>query len=126
MRGYAHVVKEDPVKPNILFVGTEMGLWISLDGGAHWAQFRANNFPSVAVRDLQIHPREHDLVIATHGRGIWIVDDIDAAARAQRQIVQKQTAFLPSRPVQQRHAGGRRMGRGRRDLRRAEPAVAAR
>jgi len=50
-------------------------LWISIDGGKSWAQFKGNHFPAVAVRDLAIQPRENDLVLATHGRGIWIVDD---------------------------------------------------
>ena len=102
VRGYAHVVKQDPVKPQMLYVGTEMGLWISLDGGARWAQFRPNNFPSVAVRDLQIHPRDNDLVLATHGRGIWIVDDLTPLRALSGDTVKKAVAFLPSRPVQQR------------------------
>ena len=76
VRGYAHVVKEDLVNKDLLFVGTELGLWVSLDGGKQWAQYKGGDLPSVAVRDLAIHPRDHDLVIATHGRGIWIVDDI--------------------------------------------------
>src|SRR5262249_61178858 len=70
VRGYAHVVKEDLVVSSLLFVGTELGLWISLDSGRHWSEFKGGDFPSVAVRDFQIHPREHDLVLATHGRGI--------------------------------------------------------
>ncbi len=102
VRGYAHVVKQDPLKPSLLYVGTELGLWVSLDAGAHWAQFRPNNFPSVAVRDLQIHPREHDLVLATHGRGIWIVDDVTPLRALGPDTVQKSAVFLPSRPVQQR------------------------
>ncbi|HXU74069.1 MAG TPA: sialidase [Polyangia bacterium] len=102
VNGYAHVVKQDPVKPSMLYVGTELGLWISLDAGAHWAQFRPNNFPSVAVRDLQIHPRENDLVLATHGRGIWIVDDVTPLRALSADTVQKPVAFLPSRMVQQR------------------------
>ena len=76
VRGYAHVIKEDTVEPSLLFLGTEMGLWISLDGGGDWAEFKGGDFPSVPVRDLQVHPREGDLVLATHGRGIWIVDDL--------------------------------------------------
>ena len=76
MRGYAHVIKEDVVKPNLLFLGTEFGLWVSIDGGKAWAQFKGSRFPAVAVRDLAIQPRDNDLVLATHGRGIWIVDDI--------------------------------------------------
>src|SRR4029077_3779778 len=58
VRGYAHVIKEDTVSRSLLFVGTEFGLWISLDGGARWAEFKGSDFPSVAVRDLQIHERE--------------------------------------------------------------------
>ena len=76
VRGYAYVIKEDTVKPDLLFVGTEFGLWISPDGGTHWAQFKGGNFPSVAVRDLAVQSRDSDLVLATHGRGIWIIDDI--------------------------------------------------
>src|SRR5436309_5150844 len=76
VRGYAHVVREDLVNRDLLFVGTEFGLWMSLDGGRQWAQYKGGDMPSVAVRDLAIHPRDHDLVIATHGRGIWIIDDI--------------------------------------------------
>src|SRR5207248_10072637 len=76
VRGYAHVIKEDLEKPDLLFLGTEFGLWVSIDGGKQWAQFKGNHFPAVAVRDLAIQSRENDLVLATHGRGIWIVDDI--------------------------------------------------
>ena len=76
IRGYVHVIKEDTVDPHLLFMGTEFGLWISTDAGAHWAQFKGGHIPTVAVRDLAIQPRDNDLVLATHGRGIWIVDDI--------------------------------------------------
>ena len=76
VRGYAHVIKEDPVKPDLLFLGTEFGLWISIDGGATWAQFKGGDFPAVAVRDIAFQKRDGDLVLATHGRGIWIIDDL--------------------------------------------------
>jgi photosystem II stability/assembly factor-like uncharacterized protein len=102
VRGYAHVVKEDVVSPSLLFVGTELGLWISLDGGAEWAQFKGNGFPNVAVRELQVHPREHDLVIATHGRGIWVIDDLTPLRQLAGETLARPVAFLPSRPVQQR------------------------
>ena len=59
--GYAHVIKEDTVDPNLLFLGTEFGLWISVDGGQRWAQYKSTNFPAVAVRDIVVHPRESDL-----------------------------------------------------------------
>jgi photosystem II stability/assembly factor-like uncharacterized protein len=73
--GYLHTVRESPLNRNLLFVGSEFGLFVSADGGRTWIPFKGE-FPTVAVRDIQIHPREHDLVIGTHGRGVWIVDDI--------------------------------------------------
>ncbi len=102
VRGYAHVIKEDVVSPRLLFVGTELGLWISVDGGARWAEFKGGDFPSVAVREVQVHPRDHDLVIATHGRGIWIVDDISPLRALGADTLERTAAFLPGRPVQQR------------------------
>ena len=102
VRGYAHVIREDTVKPSLLFLGTEFGLWISPDGGATWAQFKGGDFPDVAVRDLQIHPRDNDLVLATHGRGIWIVDDITPLRHLTPASLSKTAMFLPGRPVQQR------------------------
>jgi photosystem II stability/assembly factor-like uncharacterized protein len=105
VRGYAHVVKEDLVAKGLLFVGTELGLWISIDGGKSWAEFKGGDFPAVAVRDLAIHPRDHDLVLATHGRGIWIVDDITPLRAMAGDVLARPAAFLPGRPLQQRLAG---------------------
>jgi photosystem II stability/assembly factor-like uncharacterized protein len=102
VRGYAHVVKEDMVDRNLLFLGTELGLWMSIDGGGAWAQFKGSDFPSVAVRDIQVHPRDHDLVIATHGRGIWIIDDLTPLRAVTPELLSQSVAFLPGRPVQQR------------------------
>ena len=102
VRGYAHVIKEDRVSPNILYLGTEFGLWITLDGGKHWAQYKGHNFPCVAVRDIVVHPRENDLVIATHGRGIWIVDDVTPLRHLTPETLAKDVAFLEGRPTQQR------------------------
>ena len=98
LKGYAHVVREDLVNPNLLFVGTEFGLFVSIDGGAHWAQF-TGKLPNVAVRDIAIHPRESDLIIATHGRGIFIVDDLTPLRALTPEILAKDAAFLPSRPA---------------------------
>jgi photosystem II stability/assembly factor-like uncharacterized protein len=102
VRGYAHVIKEDPVQAQLLFLGTEFGLWVSVDGGAHWARFKGGQLPAVAVRDLAIHPRENDLVIATHGRGIWIVDDITPLRMLNASVISADAAFLSPRPIQQR------------------------
>jgi len=105
VRGYAHVIKEDWVKRDLLFVGTEFGLWVSIDGGKSWAQFKGNHFPAVAVRDLAIHPRDNDLVLATHGRGIWIVDDITPLRALTPDLLKQDVAFVSARPVQQRIEG---------------------
>src|SRR5216117_2899624 len=105
VRGYAHVVKEDLVQPNLLFLGTEFGLFVSIDGGKNWAQFKGNHFPAVAVRDLAIQPRDNDLVLATHGRGIWIVDDITPLRALTPDLLKQDVAFVSARPVQQRIEG---------------------
>lgn len=94
VRGYAHVIKEDLVNRELLFLGTEFGLWVSLDGGAQWVQFKGGEFPNVPVMDLAIHPRDHDLVIATHGRGIWIVDDITPLRSLTAETLGKEVVFL--------------------------------
>ena len=97
-RGYAHVIKEDTVSHNLLFLGTEFGLWISVDGGQHWAQYKGSNFPAAAVRDIAVHPREGDLVLATHGRGIWIIDDISSLRALTPDLMSKEAALIPGRP----------------------------
>jgi hypothetical protein len=89
------VVREDPVNPDLLFLGTERGLFITVDGGRHWAQYQ-EDFPQVPVNDLVIHPREHDLVIATHGRGLWIIDDIQPLRHLTREGLAQDVFLLPS------------------------------
>jgi photosystem II stability/assembly factor-like uncharacterized protein len=101
VRGYAHVIKEDTVNPGLLFLGTEFGLWVSIDGGNHWAQYTGSAFPNVAVRDIVVHPRTSDLVLATHGRGIWIVDDISPWRSLTPSVMSNDAAFLPIPPIVQ-------------------------
>ncbi len=98
LRGFAHVVREDLVNPSLLFLGTEFGLYLSIDAGAHWAQIKGD-FPSVAVRDAVIHPREGDLLIATHGRGIYILDDLTPLRSLKADMLSKEAFLLPSRPA---------------------------
>src|SRR5207244_3582749 len=105
LRGYAHVVKEDSVNPDLLFVGTEFGLWMSNNRGADWAQFNPSNFPAVAVRDIALQSRDHDLVLATHGRGIWVIDDISPLRHLTPDLLKQDVAFVSARPVQQRIEG---------------------
>jgi photosystem II stability/assembly factor-like uncharacterized protein len=71
----ANVIREDPVNRNLLFLGTEYGFYTSLDGGKSWTRFM-NGLPTVRIDDILIHPRDHDLIVGTHGRSIWIMDDI--------------------------------------------------
>jgi len=97
LSGYAHVIREDLVNPDLLFLGTESGLFLTVDGGRHWARM-SRGFPAVAVRDLQIHPRDHDLIIATHGRGIWILDDLTPLRHLTQAVLDSDVAILPTRP----------------------------
>jgi photosystem II stability/assembly factor-like uncharacterized protein len=97
LSGYAHVVREDRVNHNLLFLGTEFGLFVSIDGGEQWAQF-TGNLPPVAVRDIFIHPRDNDLILATHGRGIVIVDDITPLRQITPPILDAAATILESRP----------------------------
>jgi hypothetical protein len=68
-----NVIREDPYNPNLLFVGMDFGLFASIDGGKTWQEMK-NGLPTQPVYDLKIHPRERDLIVATHGRGIFIAD----------------------------------------------------
>jgi photosystem II stability/assembly factor-like uncharacterized protein len=68
-----NVIREDHKNPNLLFVGTEPGLYVSIDGGRVWHDLQ-NNMPTNAVYDLQIHPRDNELIVGTHGRSIYIAD----------------------------------------------------
>ena len=91
--GYALSIRQDPVNPDLLFLGTEFGLYISLDGGRSWAPFR-NNVPQVGIRDMVIHPTESDLVMATHGRGVIILDDLEALRQLGSSLSDEPVVFL--------------------------------
>ncbi len=88
-RGSAHTIVEDHVDPDLLFVGTEFGLFVSQDGGDNWSQLK-NNFPTIAVRDIEIQKRENDLVVGTFGRGIYILDDYSALRTKQSALGSEQ------------------------------------
>ncbi len=97
IEGFVHVVKQDPVRPELLFVGSELGLYLSLDGGEHWARLEGN-LPPVPVHDLDIHPTEHDLIVGTHGRGIYILDDLTPLRALGIEQLEEKLVPLPSRP----------------------------
>jgi photosystem II stability/assembly factor-like uncharacterized protein len=73
--GYVHVVREDPRNPSVLYAGTERGIFISFDSGGTWNDLRLG-LPHVPVYDLKIHPRDNDLIVGSHGRGFFILDDL--------------------------------------------------
>jgi len=73
--GYVLCFAQDPVEPKLIFTGTEYGLFVSFDGGGSWNRW-TSGYPTVSTYDIVIHPREHDLVIATFGRALWVLDDI--------------------------------------------------
>ena len=85
------VLREDLVDPKLIYLGTEFGLFLSTDAAAHWIPFRAN-MPTVPINDIALHARDHSLVLGTHGRGIWILDDV----RPLRQLT---TTALAASPV---------------------------
>ena len=105
--GYAHKIKEDIVNRNLLFLGTEFGLYVSIDGGESWAQMNAK-IPNCAVRDIQVDSKTNDLILATHGRGILIVDDISPIRQLTPEVLDADVTILKSRPtpVTNGHWGG--------------------
>jgi photosystem II stability/assembly factor-like uncharacterized protein len=86
--GFTHVIVEDPVQKNLLFLGTEFGLYVSFDRGKNWMKW-TNAFPTVPVRDMVIHPLDNDLVIGTHGRSIYVLDDIQPLREISPETMNK-------------------------------------
>ena len=95
-----HAVHEDPKNPNLLYAATEHGLHITSDAGGHWIELRAN-MPRVPVNDLVVHPRDNDLVLATHGRGVWILDDITSLQQLTPEVMAKPSHLFPPRAAEQ-------------------------
>jgi len=96
LKTYNHVIREDLVNPELLFLGTEGGLFVSVDGGKKWSQFK-ENLPPVSIRDMVIHKREHDLILGTHGRGIFIIDDITPLRELKKEMLTEELVFLKSK-----------------------------
>ncbi|MEH6535767.1 MAG: hypothetical protein V7719_05195 [Psychroserpens sp.] len=97
VESYTLSIVEDPIEKNLMFLGTDDGLYISFDAGNKWTKW-TNGFPTVPVKDLVIHPREHDLIIGTFGRAAWVLDDIRplrALAKNKQLINQKLELFEP-------------------------------
>ena len=93
---YAHVIREDPVRPGLLYLGTENALYVSLDDGATWTGMQ-NNLPPAPVHDLTIQTRFNDLVVATYGRGFWIMDDITPLQELTEEVLASEVHLFTPR-----------------------------
>ena len=93
---YVHVILEDPREPNLLYTGTELGIFASFDQGQSWTDFNLG-LPFLSVVDLKIHPRDNDLIMATHARGIYILDDVTPLQELVRTRNETAAIFKPKR-----------------------------
>ncbi len=100
LRGYAHSVLQDHEDPSLLFLGTEFGLFFSTDSGDEWTPFRAG-VPTVSVMDMAIQAREDDLVLGTHGRSVYVVDDYSALRGLEAEDFDQRLRILSTTPGQQ-------------------------
>jgi len=113
--GNVNVIHEDPKSKNLLYVGTEYALFISLDGGKEWKRFMTG-LPTVRVDDIMVHPRDNDLIVGTHGRGIHIIDNITPLQQLSDKVTSADAHLFDLRPGTQwlqdmtvgRYAGGQR------------------
>ena len=95
--GNVQVIREDLKNKDLLFAGTEFGLYATLDGGKNWQKFM-NNYPTVRTDDILIHPRDNDLIVATHGRSVWIADDITPLQQLTQAVRDSDATLFDIRP----------------------------
>ncbi len=96
--GNVNVIKEDPRNRNLLYLGTEYGFFVSLSGGKEWKRFMTG-LPTVRVDDVMVHPRDNDLILGTHGRSIWIIDDITPLQQMIDAVTSAETHLFDVRPA---------------------------
>jgi photosystem II stability/assembly factor-like uncharacterized protein len=96
--GNVQVITEDPKNRNLLYAGTEFGLYLSTNGGQSWQKFM-NNYPTVRTDDILVHPRDGDLIVGTHGRGIWIADDITPLQQLTPAVMNADAHLFDIRPA---------------------------
>ena len=97
-KAYVQIIREDPKNTNLLYAGTEIGLFASYDGGRNWLALNLKNLPNVAIHDIVVHPRENDLILATHGRSLWIFDDATVIQQMTQQILDSSAHLFSVRP----------------------------
>ncbi len=96
--GFTRSIQEDYEKPGLLFLGTEFGLYISIDDGKNWSRF-TNNMPATAIHFIDQHKKTSDIVMATHGRGIIILDDVSPLREIDQDVLQKPVHFFKTKPT---------------------------
>lgn len=111
-KDYVWAIRQDPKNPNLLYAGTELGLFASFDGGKAWMKLRLKNLPPVAVRDVKIHPRENDLIVATHGRSLQIFDDATALQEISPEVLNEDAHLFGMRPALRVSTRGSHPGMG--------------
>jgi photosystem II stability/assembly factor-like uncharacterized protein len=97
--GFVRNIQEDNKNPNLLFLGTELGLFITIDGGLSWSKF-TNGVPAAAVHYIELHRKTNDLILGTHGRGIIIIDDISPLRELNADVLAKPLYFFTSKPIE--------------------------
>jgi len=110
--------------PICFFAGTEFGLWISWDRGTNWTAFK-NNFPTVPVDDIELQARQNDLVLATHGRSIWIFDDLTPLEKMDATVAASDLTFFPPRAANVWHIHNRRWSAGQKAFAAKNPPAGA-
>jgi len=122
---YVWVVREDPVRPQIIYAGTERGIFVSFNRGTRWIKLHMKNLPTVAVHDILVHPRENDLILGTHGRGIWIFDDISFIREIHNEMLEKEAHLFRIRPAMRHAIKPTRYGIGDREYTAENPPYGA-
>ncbi|WGK64543.1 WD40/YVTN/BNR-like repeat-containing protein [Croceiramulus getboli] len=105
IKGFARNIQEDYESEDLLFLGTEFGLYITVDGGQNWSRFE-NNFPPTAVHFLDLQKKTNDLVAGTHGRGVIIIDDISLLRQIEPEVLEKDVHFFDNKPAIIKEQGG--------------------
>lgn len=111
LESYVHVVREDPRNPEVLYAGTENGVFASFDGGANWNSLRLG-IPRVPIFDLQIHPRDNDLILGSHGRGFYVLDDVTPLQHWRWAVAAGAYLFEPMPAFRSKSSAYREHGRG--------------
>ncbi|MGQ0767334.1 MAG: WD40/YVTN/BNR-like repeat-containing protein [Gemmatimonadota bacterium] len=114
---YVQVVRQDPKNPDLIYAGTELGLHVSWAGGTRWTRLHLGNLPAVAIHEVLVHPRDNDLILATHGRSIWILDDASPIQQMNAAIAARAAHLFPSRVATRFNQGDQKWNWGNKQFR---------